>query len=132
MTIPYNDARMLRFKGRKAALDGEPRISPYRVDRFDGWAKYDAEWCRGFDEAAKAPDEPWFDADGEPYRCGARTKVGKACMAWVDRRGHRCHIHRERPPAHAGPQLPLPRSDVPWQRWTDGHRRVIEAKRKAA
>jgi hypothetical protein len=133
MKLPFHDARMARLKGRKAALDNEPRLSPYRAHRLQGWRRWDAEWCRGYDEASRAPDAGWFDADGQPYRCGAATKAGRPCQALVDKRAGRCGSHREKPPPHPGlaAQLPLPSSDA-WHRWTDAHRRSIEATRGTA
>jgi hypothetical protein len=102
----YHDARMARLEGRKACLDGYPRISRFRALGPD-WAAYDTEWLKGYDEAAKAPDAPWFDADGLPYTCGARTKAGRTCKALVDRRGYKCHAHRDKPPRWQ-PQYALP------------------------
>jgi hypothetical protein len=67
-----------------------------------------AEFLKGYDEAARAPKAGWFDGDGNPWRCGARTKAGRTCQALVDRRGYRCPKHRERPPPHPGPQAMLP------------------------
>src|SRR5262245_54420961 len=101
-TLDYHDARRIRLEGRKACLDGYPRISRFRALGPD-FAAYDAEWLKGFDEAAKAPHAPWFDAGGNPWRCGARAKSGGRCRAIVDKRGQRCTWHRERQPPNTGP-----------------------------
>jgi hypothetical protein len=95
--LPYGDARRIRLEGRKAAWDGQARLSRFAMSAFPGWWNYDREWCRGYDEAAKAPHVAWFRPDGSPWLCGGRTKAGAPCRVVVDRRGSRCARHRGQP-----------------------------------
>jgi hypothetical protein len=106
-TIGYADARRARLRGRRDALDGHARIPPAEWRALGDFGRaMAAEFLKGYDEAAKAPGAAWFDANGEPWRCGAPTKAGGTCQAIVDRKGYRCARHRPQPPPPHG-QLPL-------------------------
>ena len=93
--LAYADARRIRLEGRKAAWDGQARLSRFR-DLGPAFHEYDKAFLLGYEEVAAAPHIAWFQPNGMPWRCGQRTKAGSPCRRDVDRKGSRCPAHREK------------------------------------